>query len=463
LLSLKRQQKTKQPRGFRMRKTRVAQMSIFENYSEHEYGVLLNNVSSLLDRHPEILTLLERDLIDKPCAPVGCNGLTVESIFRCLFLKQQLRVSYEQLAFHLSDSMSYRSFVRLPHDVSPSRSGLQSTIRRIKPETLEKVHQLLSVDWFNNGHISLEQIRVDSTVIKSNIAPPSDSQLLNDGVRVLSRYLAKSRELTGKKISFSDQRKASKSLAFRIFNAKNAVKEVLYPDILRLVGIVLRQIERGLLQVRADAVPSQSTLQWIDNVMHYRDLLLKIVDQTERRVINKEQVPSSEKIVSLFEPHTDIIVKGFRDTQYGHKVNLCSDKSGFITYFSIEEGNPADKELFMPVLLSCQENFDCLPKSIVGDGGYASKDNVLKGRALGVKRVAFHKRIGISYHAMGVKRKTFEQLRNFRAGVEGNISELKRAFGAGKATWKSHDGFKAYAWSSVIGYNLVRLARLESG
>jgi IS5 family transposase len=191
--------------------------------------------------------------------------------------------------------------------------------------------------------------------------------------------------------------------------------------------------------------------------------MLKVVDQTTRRVIEKENVASSEKIVSLFESHTDIIVKGFRDTQYGHKVNLSSDKNGFITYFSIEAGNPADKALFLPVLQAYQDNFDCLPNSIVGDGGYASKDNVSKGRALGVKQVVFHKRVGISFHAMGVKRKTFERLRNFRAGVEGNISELKRAFGAGKATWKGHDGFKAFVWSSVISYNLVRLARLQAG
>ncbi|HEB28306.1 MAG TPA: IS4/IS5 family transposase [Porticoccus sp.] len=273
----------------------------------------------------------------------------------------------------------------------------------------------------------------------------------------------RSRDMTGKNIRFTDQRKPSKSLAFKIFNAKNAVKEALYPGMLKLVGIVLTQVERGLLQVKEEGEPSDLTQQWIDNVIQYRDLLLKIVDQTRRRVIEKERVPSSDKIVSLFEPHTDIIVKGFRDTQYGHKVNLCSDKSGFITYFSIEAGNPADKELFIPVLLSCQDTFGYLPRSIVADGGYASKDNVLNGRALGVDRVVFHKRVGLSYHEMGVKRKTFERLRNFRAGVEGNISELKRAFGAGKATWKGHDGFKAFVWSSVISYNLVRMARLESG
>ena len=103
------------------------------------------------------------------------------------------------------------------------------------------------------------------------------------------------------------------------------------------------------------------------------------------------------------------------------------------------------------------------PESTVCDGGYASKRNVTDGRKLGVKRVVFHKRVGISYHLMGVKIKTFKKLRNFRAGIEGNISELKRAFGASKAQWKGHDGFKAFVWSSVISYNLVRMARQQSG
>jgi len=446
-----------------MRETRIAQTSIFDNYSEHDLGAQLKMLASILDGHPEILTVIEEDLVDKSLKPVGRAGLTVETIFRCLLLKQQLGLSYEQLAFHLSDSTSYRTFVRLPHHLAPRKSCLQSTIRRIKPETLEKVHNMLSVDWLKKGNISLEQLRIDSTVVASNIAPPSDSQMLNDGVRVLSRHLAMSREATGKKVRFTDQRKASKSLAFQIFNAKKAKKEVLYLDFLKLVHVVLKQVEKGLLQVSAECVPTESMQEWISVVEHYRDLTLKVVSQTERRIINKESVPSSEKIVSLFEEHSDIIIKGFRDIQYGHKINLSSEKNGFITYLSIEEGNPADSDRFLPVLHAHQESFGSLPNSVVCDGGYASKSNVLKARALGIQHVVFHKRVGISYLAMGVKRKTFERLRNFRAGIEGNISELKRTFGASKATWKGHDGFKAFVWSSVISYNLVRLARLQSG
>src|SRR5699024_9867539 len=119
------------------------------------------------------------------------------------------------------------------------------------------------------------------------------------------------------------------------------------------------------------------------DLSHYRALAQQVVLQTERRVIRAEQVPSSEKIVSLFEPHTDIIVKGLRDVQYGHKVNLSSDRGGFITAFSIEQGNPSDKDLFLPVLDYHQWALGQLPRAVVADGGYASQANVTDARARG--------------------------------------------------------------------------------
>ena len=109
-----------------------------------------------------------------------------------------------------------------------------------------------------------------------------------------------------------------------------------------------------------------------------------------------------------------------------------------------------------------QDNFDQLPHTTVADGGYASQANVIDGKALGVKSVVFNKPVGLGLHEMGVKKKTFDRLKNFRAGVEGNISELKRVYGAGKSIWKGFEGFKSFVWSSVISYNLVRLARLNT-
>lgn len=446
-----------------MRETRVAQISIFENYSKHEFGERLRRLSGILDQQPGLLSLIAKDLVDESSPRVGRTGLSAESVFRCMLLKQQLQISYEQLAFHLSDSMTYRTFARLPGQLSPSRSALQSTIRSIKPETLECVHSLLSQILMTQGVISVDQLRIDSTVVDSNIAPPSDSQLLNDGVRVLSRLLAKSKDITGIKIRFSNHRKASKSLAFQIFNAKSKEKNALYPELLKLVKSVIGQVDRGLGNVAGHVCESAKKQKWERDLKHYRELTLKVIDQTERRVIDDKPVPSAEKIVSLFEPHTDVIVKGFRNVQFGHKVNLSSEQSGFITYLSIEKGNPSDKDLFMPVLDFHQSTLGQVPGAVVADGGYASRANVTAGRELNIPRVVFHKPVGLSLTAMGVKQKTFKKLRDFRAGVEGNISELKRAFGASKAKWKGLDGFKAYVWSAALSYNLVRLARLSSG
>ena len=330
-----------------MRETRNAQISIFEHYSNHEYGIRLRRLSEVLDEHPEILDLVAADLIDASVSAVGRTGLSAESVLRCLLLKQQRGLSYEQLAFHLSDSQTYRTFTRLPTHLSPSRSCLQSTIRSIKPLTLERAHQLLTRSLLDTGTASLDKLRIDSTVVASHIAPPSDSQLLNDGVRVISRLLAKSKTETGVKVRFTDKRKAAKSLAFRIFNAKKATKDELYPEMLKIARLVLKQADRARQQVIEGAALSASCQKWLDALAHYRDLTSRVIEQTERRVICGEQVPSAEKIVSLFEPHTDIIVKGFRDVQYGHKINLSSEVNGFITALTIEEGNPGDKTLFL--------------------------------------------------------------------------------------------------------------------
>ncbi len=206
--------------------------------------------------------------------------------------------------------------------------------------------------------------------------------------------------------------------------------------------LVLKQSRTAIDKVRHNAKSSENAERWIGKVEHFITLFPRVVDQTQRRVYNDEDVPASQKIVSLFEPHTDIIVKGLRDVQFGHKINLATQKDGFIIYCRIEDGNPADAVLYMPVLDACQIDYKQIPSSVVAEDCYASRENVKSAKAMGVKRNVFSKPVGLTLGDMGVKRKTFDILRNFRAGVEGNISEFKRAFNAGKATWKDHDGFK---------------------
>jgi len=445
-----------------MRQNRNAQSSIFDFYSKHEQSQQLRKLSELLDQHPIILILVEKDF-DQPCKRnTGARGLSFESILRCLLLKQILGVSYDKLAFHLSDSPTYRTFTRLHEGRSPSKSALQSTVRRISANTLRQINQQLMLHWFEEENLSLESVRIDSTVVQSNILDPHDSQLLTDGIRVLTRLMLKSRDITGVKLRFIDQRKRSKSLAFKIFHAKKAEKEALYPKLLACVTTTLKQVERGIEKVDHQTEDVKRASHWAANVEHYRALMLRVVDQTQRRIYLNEKVPSSEKLVSLFEAHTDIIVKAQRDVQYGHKINLATQADGFVTYLNIEHGNPSDKSLYQPVLKASIEDYGQLPTETVADGGYASQNNVSEAREDGVARVVFNKRCGLSYHQMGVKKKTFIRLRDFRAGVEGNISELKRVFGMGKVTWKKYDGFCAYVWSCALSYNLMRMVRFSS-
>lgn len=445
-----------------MRETRNAQPSIFDFYAEHELGHQLRSLSELLDEHPAILTLIERDLVGPDTASTGANGLSVESVFRCLLLKQILKVSYKQLAFHLCDSPTYRTFARLKCNQTPSRSGLQSVVRQITPQTLEKMNSLLMSDWVSQGVLSVESLRIDSTVVLSNIPEPSDSQLLNDAIRVLSRMMNQCKTRLGVKLRFVDQRRRAKSLAFRIFNAKKPEKMTLYPQLLRCTWIVIKQVERAIDAVRMKSKEVYEAQQWIEKVEHYLGLLSHVIDQTQRRVYNDEQVPAEQKIVSLFEEHTDIIVKGKRDVFYGHKVNLATQENGFITYLNIEQGNPNDLNLYLPVLKHCKHNYNQIPINVVADGCYAANANVVSAKALGVQRAVFNKPVGLSYPEMGIKKKTLKKWKHFRAGVEGNISELKRAYSAGKALWKHEDGFAAYVWSSTLCYNLIRRVRFSS-
>jgi IS5 family transposase len=194
--------------------------------------------------------------------------------------------------------------------VNPSRSGLQSTIRSITPASLEKLQLLLSQSCLKSGDLSLDKIRIDSTVVASNITPPSDSQLLNDGIRVLSRLLIKSNESIGIKIRFTDKRSIAKLSSFQIFNAKKSVKDIPYIDLLKAARVTIKQADRGLICAREIHIETKKKSLWVSDVENYRALLLRVINQTERRVINQEKVHSSEKLVSLFESHTDIIVKG---------------------------------------------------------------------------------------------------------------------------------------------------------
>jgi transposase, IS5 family len=344
-----------------MRQERTVQASIFDLFAGHEIGRELKAMSSWLDDHRELLGLVAADLRRHGVQETGRQGLPAEAVLRCAVLKQHRQLSYQELAFHLEDSASFRAFARLPWSWSPRKSVLHKTISAIRAETWEQINRALLASAreakLERGHM----VRLDSTVTAALMHEPSDSSLLWDAVRMMARLL-----------------KEAKALG---------------------AGIAL-------------------------------------------------------------EPHADIIRKG-REIAYGHKLNLTTGRSGLILDLVVEAGNPADSERLLPMLERHSVLYGELPRQAAADGSYASRDNLRRAKACGVRDMAFHKKGGLGIEDMVRSRWVYRKLRNFRAGIEADISCLKRAYGLARCTWRGLGHFRAYVWSAVVAYNLALLARLE--
>jgi IS5 family transposase len=284
-----------------------------------------------------------------------------------------------------------------------------------------------------------------------------------DGIRIVVRLLHRAEELAGvPELVWHNHSRVAKKRARAIrYTRGKEKKESLYKDLVGVSEDTLGYVRQALLQLTAANVFTMEFKQWQAQVNHYMPLIERVIEQTKRRVFAGEQVAAKEKIFSLFEEHTDIIVKGARDIQYGHKLNLTSGRSGLILDVVIEDGNPADAERFLPMVERHIALYGCAPRQVAADGGYASIDNLQAAKATGVKDVAFHKKRGLSVEAMVKSRWVYRKLRNFRAGIEAGISCLKRGYGLARCTWKGIAHFRAYVWSSVVAHNLALFTRLK--
>jgi len=446
-----------------MRQERTIQATIFEVFAAHQIGYELKAVSDWLDGQRALLSLVASDLRREGLRPTGRRGLAAETVLRCALLKQQRQLSYEELAFHLEDSASFRAFARLPLAWSPKKSVLQQTISALRPETWEAVNRALIASAQQEKLETGAVVRVDSTVTAALMHEPSDSALLWDAVRVMSRLLRQATELPGAPaIHWRDRRRLAKCCATEIqYSRGKDARRRLYRKLIAATHATRAALQRAA--ARFTGLAGGAVARWRAEVDHFLPLIARVLDQSERRVLHGQAVPARDKLVSLFEPHADIIVKGSRDVQYGHKLNLVTGKSGLILDLVIEAGNPADAERFLPMLDRHIARCGTPPRQMAADGGYASRDNLDQAKARGVSDVAFHKKHGLAVADMAKSAWVYRRLRNFRAGIEAGISCFKRAYGGGRCIWRGLDHFKAYVWSAVVAHNLVLFARLKPG
>lgn len=442
-----------------MRPERAIQATIFDVFCAHEIGRELKAISGWLDEHPSLIGLAGRDLRRVGVTETGRRGLSAESVLRCALLKQHRQLSYEELAFHLEDSASFRAFARPPLAWTPKKSVLQKTISAIRAETWEAVNRAVLASASRQKLESGEVIRLDSTVTEALIHEPSDSSLLWDAVRVTARMLKAAERLAGEgELLWRDRRRAAKRRAYAIQFTRGRPKRVQqYRELIQIAEAMLADADEAARRIDLVAAPAAEL--WRAGYAHYRPLICKVIGQSERRVLSGEAVPAQEKIVSLFEPHADIIVKGSRDTQYGHKLNLVAGRSGLILDLVIETGNPPDSERFLPLLDRHITVYGRAPRQAAADGGYATARNLHEAKTRGVEDMAFHKKAGLRVEEMVRSRWVYRKLRNFRAGIEAGVSCLKRAYGLTRCTWRGLAHFRAYVWSCVVAYNLALFTR----
>jgi transposase, IS5 family len=447
-----------------MRRSVRDQLSLVPAPFGHQHVRELQAVRAILDTHPEFAKWVQADLLVGDIDPDhGRVGMSGEEVLRALVIKQANGFSYEALAFHLADSQSYRAFCLIGvADKPPSKSTLQRNIKLVRPETLERINRALVTYAQEQGVEDGRRLRADSTVVEAAIHEPTDSSLLVDCVRVLTRLLREAGEYVA--LRFTNHHKRAKRRAMAIQHAAKAEQRVpLYRDLVMVTenAVVAARLSVEKLEqhfpLEAFQQPELGELR--DALAHYVGLAAKVLDQTRRRVFEGETVPAPEKIVSIFEPHTDIIRKDRRDTLYGHKVFLTGGASGLIIDCVVERGNPTDSTKAVKLAERAIKVLRTKPEQIVFDGGFSSRDNLGAIKDLGIRDVAFSKAPGLAVKEMVKRTWLYQGLRNFRAGIEGIISFLKRCFGWGRCAWRSYGSFRAYTWGSVIAANLVMLAR----
>jgi IS5 family transposase len=339
----------------------------------------------------------------------------------------------------------------------------------IQPKTLEKFNERIMQLAVERKVTKGRKLRTDGTVVESNIRAPSDNRLLADGVRVLARTVVRARELLGEVVQepFEDFTQAAKQVARQIGETlrkrTDAAKEVgrqQYEKLLEMTEKTLESARCIQKQLTERQEPKAKQLQ--QTLETFLPRAEQVIDQTTRRILQGEQVPASEKIVSLFEEHTDIICRGkeSRPVEYGHKIWLNEVEGGLVSHYRILEGNPSDEQQWKPSLKAHLKTFGQPPQQASGDRGLYSKPNEQLAHDLGVKKVILPKPGYRSKTRLKHEHKAwFVKGRHWHAGVEGRISVLKRAHDLGRCLAHGLNGFQCWVGWGVIAGNLAVLGR----
>lgn len=437
----------------------------------------LVQLDELLD-DDELFSVVKADLIRRHpnSGRLGRHSTPVEVTLRMLVVKRLYGWSYEQTERFVCDSIVLRQFCRLYLEPVPDDTTLIRWANQIGSETVAALNDR-AVELARSLKVTCgRKLRVDSTVVETNIHHPTDSALLSDGVRVLSRLLRRARKALapeevdrlGKEIFRTRNRSVRRTAQrlHRIARRKGEkAKEELKQAYRKLIGITQAsraQAGRVVEALRESAGGGARHLQ--EQFEHFLPLVDQGIAQASRRVLDGEQVPAPEKLLSLFEEHTRIITrhKAGKPREFGRKVLLDEVDGGIISRYGMLAESGSERSELPESLQAHQEHFGRAPELLAGDRGLYSSENEKRAREAGVKRVVLPKSGRLSEERQRhEKQRWFKCGFRFRAGIEGRISVLNRAFGLGCCLDHGEAGMGRWVGWGILTHNLRQIARTQ--
>lgn len=400
----------------------------------------------------------------------GRPSTPVEVILRLLVVQHLYEWSYAQTEHFVGDSLVLRQFCRLGLDPVPHHTTLMRWANLLQPETmdrlLDRVTELARSLKVTRGR----KLRIDSTVVATAIHYPTDSTLLFDGVRVLSRLVQHAAAaLSGTKRRLGMQRtKLAKHLVRRIeataavaaSNATRAERPTLYRRLLTVAQASVGQAQQVQQWLAGWSDPTAQRLE--SALKRTAPLVQQVIAQTERRVLHGETVPASAKLVSLFEPHTAIVRRGkaHLPAEFGRKVMLDEVDGGLVTRYAVLAGNPPDAPELPTSLAHHQASFAHAPAVLTADRAFFTFDNEQLARDLHVGSIALPRPGPLTAQQQQIQhRAAFRRTYRWRAGIEGRISVLKRRFGLDRCRYHGEAGMERWVGWGLLAHNLRQISR----
>jgi transposase, IS5 family len=403
----------------------------------------------------------------------GRRGTPADVVLRLLVLKHVRNWSYGALEREVRANLVYRQFTHVGAGKVPDAKTLGRIGLALGPAVVERLHRRLVAIACECGVVEGRRMRVDTTVVETNIHYPTDAALLGDGVRVLTRTMKKITKLAGalgavlRDRSRSTQRcliQIGRAARSRSDQGKQRMQQC-YRRLLAITRRVAGQAKRFAQEVASGRKRAIDLLQQMTLQGHraYIETMLPLVQQVMRQTrqrINHGNTHSPGKIVSLFEPHTEIIRKGKagKPTEFGKMVKIQEAEQQIVTHYEVYDRRLADSDLLVPAVEEHLRQFGHAPRLVTADAGFFSTANEAASRELGVRRVAMPNHSSKSPQRRLLERKRwFREAQRWRTGCEGRISLLKRRHGLDRCRYKGEDGMKRWVGLGVIADNLINI------